>query len=104
MYKETCQKRPFHLKKMSQQQKSNSMETRRSAILHFQNNGQRSPAAISHITKTPRYNITKIKQQGIIEERPHKGRPRKITASGSITLGQWIWRNNIKRTSPKTAP
>ena len=46
-------------------------------MLHFSNNGQRSPAEISRITKTTlravKYNITKIKQQGTIEERPRKG-------------------------------
>ncbi|CAF1344815.1 unnamed protein product [Rotaria sordida] len=77
---------------MSQQRKSNSMKTRRSAILHFWNSGQRSPAAISRITKIPlrtvKYNITKIKQQGTIEDRPRKGRPREITASDSKALGQ----------------
>ena len=77
---------------MSQQRKSNSMKTRCSAILHLWNNDQRSPAAISRITKTPlrtvKYNITKIKQQGTIEDRPrNKGRPRTITASDSIVLG-----------------
>ena len=62
------------------------------------NNSHRSPAAISRITKTPlrtvKYNITKIKQQGTIEDRPRKGRSRKITGSDSIALGQWIRRNN----------
>ena len=61
---------------MSQQRKSNSMKTRCSAILHFWNNGQRSPAAISPITKTPKYNTTKIKQQRTIENRPGKDRLR----------------------------
>ena len=83
---------------MSQQRKSNSLKTRRSAILHFWNNGHRSSAAISRITKTPlrtvKYNIRKIKQQGTIEDRPRKGRPRTITASDSIALGQWIRRNS----------
>ena len=53
MYEETCQKHPFHLKEMAQQRKSNSMKTRRSAVLHFRNNNQRSPAVISRITQTP---------------------------------------------------
>ena len=79
---------------MSQQRKSNSLKTRRSAILHFWNNGHRSPATISGITKTPlrtvKYNIRKIKQQGTIEDRPRKGRPRTITESDSIALTQWI--------------
>ena len=74
------------------------MKTRPSAILHFWKNGQRSPAVISRITKTlfktVKYNITKIKQQGTIEDRARKGRPHKITASDSIALGQWIRRNN----------
>ena len=83
---------------MSQQRKSNPMKTRRSAILHFWNNGHRSPAAISRITKTPlrtvKCNIRKIKQQGTIEDPPRRGRPRTITAIDSISLGQWIRRNN----------
>ena len=59
---------------MSQQRKSNSMKIRRSAILHFWNNDQRSPVAISLITKTPKQNITKIKQQSTIEDRARKDR------------------------------
>ena len=62
----------FPIEKMSQQRKSNSMKTRRSAILHFWNNGQRSPATISRIAKTPKYNITKIKR-GTIKDGPRKG-------------------------------
>ena len=81
----------FPFDKMSQQQKSNSIQTRRSAILHFWNNGQRSPAAIFPITKsllrTVKYNITKIKQQDAIEDRARKGRPRKVTMSDNIALG-----------------
>ena len=74
------------------------MKTRRSVILHFWNNGQRSPVTISRITKTSlttvkRY-ITKIKQQDTIEDRPRKGRPCRITASDNTALGQWIRRNN----------
>ena len=53
MYKETCHKHPFHLKEMSLQGKSNSMKTRCLVVLHLWNNGQRSSAAISRITKTP---------------------------------------------------
>ena len=72
---------------MAQQRKSNSIETRCSAIIHFWNNGQRSPAAISRITKTPlrtvKYNITKVKQQDTIEDLP-----RKATASDNVALGQ----------------
>ena len=77
---------------MPKQRKSNSMETWCSAILHFSNNDQRSPAAMSRIAmiplKTVKYDITKIKQQGTIEDRPLKSRPRKITASNSIALGK----------------
>ena len=92
---------------MSHQPKSNSLKTRRLAILHFWNNGHRSPTTISRITKTPlrtvKYNIMKIKQQGTIEYRPRKGQPRTITASDSIALGQWIRRNN-EATSKELAP
>ena len=49
------------------------MKTNRSAILHFWQNGERSPAAISRMTK--------IKQQGTIEDRPRQGRPRKISST-----------------------
>ena len=74
------------------------METNRSAILHFWQNGERSPAAISRMTKisiqTGNYNIKKIKEQGTIEDRPRKGRPRKITGTDNIALGQWIRRDN----------
>ena len=98
MYKEICHKHPFHLKTISQQRNLNSTKTKRSAILHFWNNGQRSPAVISRITKTPvrtgKYNIKKIKEQGTIEDRSHNDRPRKITASDNKALGQWIRRNN----------
>ena len=83
---------------MSQQRKSNSTKTRSSAILHFWNNGKRSPATTSRISKTPlttvKCNITKIKQQDTIEDRPRKGRPCRITASDSTALGQWIRQNN----------
>ena len=77
---------------MSQQRKSNSMKTKCSAILHFWNSGQRSPATISPTTKTPRrtvaYNITKIKQQGTIEDPARKSRPHKVTASDNTALAQ----------------
>ena len=77
---------------MSQQRKSSSMKTRRLAILDFWNNGQRSPAAISRITKTSlravKYNTTKIKQQDTIEDWPRKGRRHKITAIDSMALIQ----------------
>ena len=68
----------FPSEKTLQQRKSKSMKTRCSAILHFWNNGQRSPAAVSRITKTPQSNITKIKQQDTIEDRPGNGRLRAI--------------------------
>ena len=74
------------------------MKARRSAILYFWNKGRRSPTAIYRITKTPlrtvKYNITKMKLQGIIEDRTRKDRPSRITASDSIALVQWIRRNN----------
>jgi len=83
---------------MSRQRKSYSLKARRAAILHFWNNGERLPSAISRITKIPlrtvKYNIKKIQQQGTIEDRPHQGRPRKITLNHSKAIGQWIQRNN----------
>ncbi|CAF1650318.1 unnamed protein product [Rotaria magnacalcarata] len=50
------------------------MKMKRSTILHYWNNGYRSPATI--------------------ENRPRSGRPRNITANDSIALGQLIRRNN----------
>ena len=74
------------------------MKTKQSTILHYWNNGHRSPATIARITKitvgTVKYNIGKIKGQGTIEDRPRSGRPRKITSNDHIALGQWIRRNN----------
>ncbi len=74
------------------------MKTKRSTILHYWNNGHRSPTTIARMTKIPvgtvKYNIIKIKEQGKIEDRPRSGRPRKITANDNIALGQWIRRNN----------
>ena len=59
---------------------------------------RRSPAAISRMTKisirTVNYNIKKIKEQGTIEDRSRQGRPRKITGTDNIALGQRIRRNN----------
>jgi transposase len=82
---------------MSRTRNSSFLKTRRSAILHFWNNGHRSPSAIARLTKIPlrtvKYNITKIKQQGTIEDRPRSGRPRKITAADNKAIGQWIRRN-----------
>ena len=46
------------------------------------------------MTKIPKYNITKIKQQRTTKDRARKDRLRKITASDSIALGQWIRRSN----------
>ena len=56
---------------MLQQRKSNSMKTNRPVILHIWNNAQRS---LARITKTAKYNITKIKQQSTIEDRSRRGR------------------------------
>ncbi|CAM2715560.1 unnamed protein product [Rotaria socialis] len=85
----------------SQQRNLSTMKTKRSTILHYWNNGHRSPATIARITKIPirtvKYNIVKIKNQGTIEDRP-----RKITANDDKALGQWIRRNNIARTGTKT--
>ncbi|CAF3493660.1 unnamed protein product [Rotaria socialis] len=82
---------------MSQQRNLSTMKTKRSTILHYWNNGHRSPATIARVTKIPirtvKYNIVKIKNQGTIEDRR-----RKITANDDKALGQWIRRNNIART------
>ena len=83
---------------MSRTRKSSTLKIRRSAILHYWNNGRRSASDIARLTKIPvrtvRYNIAKIKEQGSIEDRPRSGRPRKITVNDNIALGQWIRRNN----------
>lgn len=83
---------------MTRKQNLTARKTKRSTILHFWNNGERSPKAISRITKIPlgtvKYNIAKIKQQGTIEERPRSGRPHTLTINDNKALGQWIRRNN----------
>ena len=83
---------------MRRQRNLNSMKTKRLTILHFWNNGQRSPTTIARLTKIPigtvKYNIAKIKKQATVEERPRSGRPRKLTANDNKALGQWIRRNN----------
>ncbi|CAF4718130.1 unnamed protein product [Rotaria socialis] len=78
------------------------MKTKQSTILHYWNNGHRSPATIARITKIPirtvKYNIIKIKNQSTIEDRS-----RKITANDDkLALGQWIRRDTIARTGTKT--
>lgn len=83
---------------MTRRRSLTSRETKRLTILHFWNNGERSPTTISRITKislgTVKYNIVKIKQQGTTEERPRSGRPRKLNPNDNKALGQWIRRNN----------
>ena len=53
---------------MPQQRNLSSMKMKRSTILHYWNNGHRSPATIARMTKIPlrtiKYNIAKIKEQG----------------------------------------
>ena len=75
-----------------------SKKMKRLTILHFWNNGERSPTKISRITKIPlgtvKYNISKIKQQGTTEDRSRNGQPRKLTVKDNKALGQWIRRNN----------
>ena len=75
-----------------------SKKMKRLTILHFWNNGERSPTKISRITKIPigtvKYNFSKIKQQGTTEDRSRSGRPRKLTVKDNKALGQWIRRNN----------
>ncbi|CAM4942568.1 unnamed protein product [Rotaria socialis] len=90
-----------HLYSLCISRNLSAMKTKRSTILHYWNNGHRSPATIARITKiairTVKYNIIKIKNQSTIEDRP-----RKITANDDKALGQWIRRNNIARTDTKT--
>ena len=68
-----------------------SKKMKRLTILHFWNNGKRSPTKISRITKIPlgtvKYNISKIKQQGTTEDRSRNGRPRKLTGKNNKALG-----------------
>jgi hypothetical protein len=63
------------------------MKTKRSTILHFWNNGHTSPATIALLTEIPvgavKYNIAKIKEQGIIEDRTQSGCPLKLTTNES---------------------
>ncbi len=79
-------------KKMPQQRNLSSMKMRRSIVLHYWNNDQRSPATIACIRKitvgTVKYNIGRIKEQGTIEDRSRNGRSRKITANDNKALGQ----------------
>ena len=82
---------------MPRKQNVISNKTKRAAILHFWNNGERSPTTIALLTKIPistvKYNIAKIKEQGTIEDRPRSGRPCKLGKDDNIALGQWIRRN-----------
>ena len=82
---------------MTRQRNLTSRKTKRSTILHFWNNGERSGTTISHITKIPlstvKYNIAKIKQQSRIEDRPQSDRSRKLTINDRKALSQWIRRN-----------
>ena len=68
-----------------------SKKMKRLTILHFWNNGERSPTKISRITKIPlgtvKYNISKIKQQGTTEDRSRNDRPRKLTGKNNKALG-----------------
>ena len=83
---------------MGDRSKDNHWLTSRSTILHFWQQGYRNAAEIARITKIPertvRYNIAKIRDEGSVEHRGGNGRPRKITASNSIVIGQWLRRNN----------
>ena len=78
--------------------RSSSSKTRRAVILHFWNNGYRSPADIARLTKIPlrtvKYNITEIRTRGTTEDRPRIGRPRAILPDDNKAIGQWIRRNN----------
>ena len=82
---------------MIRQRNLTSRKTKRSIILHFWNNGERSATTVFRITKIPlrtvKYNIAKIKQQSRIEDRLRSDRLRKPTINDSMALSQWICRN-----------
>ena len=83
---------------MTRQRNQTWQKTRRSTILHYWNNGYRSPAIIAGITKIPlrtvKYNIDKTKRQGSVEDRPRSSWLLKINSDDNKALGQWIRRNN----------
>ena len=88
----------FSGEKMPRAHNPSPEKTRRSAVLHFWNNGHRSAADIARLTKIPlstvKYNLLKIKKQGTVEDRPRSGRPRKLTTNDNKSIGQWLRRNN----------
>ena len=73
------------------------LSTNRSVILHFYSPGYRCVAEIAGPAKvrvrTVRYNVVKIRHQGNVEHCGGTGRPRKILANISLSIGQWIRRN-----------
>lgn len=76
----------------------------RKVFLHYWNNGFRNAKKISSETKIPlrtveRY-MQKLRETGSIEPKRIKGRPKKINAVESHTMGQWVRRNN--RTSVRS--
>ena len=88
---------------MPRKQSAINNKTKRSAILHFWNKGERSPTKIATLTKihisTVKYNIAKIKEQGTIEDRPRSDRPCKLGKDENIVLGQWLRRNSETTTN-----
>ena len=84
--------------KMTPKVKHNHLSTHRLVILHYYNLGHRCAAEIARQTNIPvrtiQYNLTKIRKECSMEHRRGNGRRRKIIATDSIAIGQWIRRNN----------
>lgn len=66
-------------------------------LLHFWNNGVRSPRELYLKTGIPlrtiKYNIKKLKETGNVERRKGGGRPKKITSRASKAIGQYVRRD-----------
>lgn len=79
-------------------------------ILHFWNQGIRSPLEIHKKTNIPirtiKYNVKKIKDTGSVARKQGSGRPKKITASASKAIGQYLRRDptaSSRKMVPKLA-
>ena len=79
-------------------------------ILHFWNQGIRSPLEIHKKTNIPirtiKYNVKKIKDTGSVARKQGSGRPKKISASASKAIGQYLRRDSTassRKMVPKLA-
>ena len=79
-------------------------------ILHFWNQGIRSPLEIHKKTDIPirtiKYNVKKIKDTGSVARKQGSGRTKKITASASKAIGQYLRRDptaSSRKMVPKLA-